>query len=225
MRTADRYDREDARRAFEAIAKDTIANGGGTYRRETGAKVPLTTGYTVGVGNVGVFGYTPGRTDRTTVAESLALRWPTTAPANAQYVGTWIDSEASLLFIDHVTVINDLAIALALARRNDEQSIYDNARGVCIYVDDVDDEDVSPVFVADAPADAVVWAKGEPFCQHCGASLIDMGSVRYFEQYAGRFALSPYGECVAYASYTVDQTAYCAKCGGPLTFEDVHAMS
>lgn len=140
MHTTDRYDREDARSTFEAIARDTLANGGGTYRRETGAKVTLTTGYTVGIATVAAFG-ADRCSDVHVIAGALAREWPTTAPATAQYVGTWIDADASLLFIDHVVVISDLSIALSLARRCEQVAIYDNARGTCIDVDDDDDDD------------------------------------------------------------------------------------
>lgn len=83
----------------------------------------------------------------------------------------------------------------------------------------------APVFVADAPENAVVWAHGEAFCPDCGAPLSDIGSVRYFEQYDAALGQSPYGECVEYASYTVEQTVYCSACGAPLGFEDVVAFA
>jgi hypothetical protein len=131
MHTQDQYDKDAAYAAFDRIARLTRENGGGTFRRETGAPVTLTTGYTVGVGNIAQVGIGLAP-DLTNVATILGYYWPKTAPANAQYIGTWVDS--NLLYIDHVTVISDLDIALALARRNNERSIYDNARGICIDV-------------------------------------------------------------------------------------------
>jgi len=130
MNTPDRYDRENASQAFAAIARQTITNGGGTFRRETGAPVTLTTGYTVGVG-------VAAQTTLATlalghIAGLLAKEWPTTAPANAQYVGTWIDG--TTLYVDHVTVISDLGIALSLAARHNELAIWDNANGCSIIL-------------------------------------------------------------------------------------------
>lgn len=124
---------DDYRRAvqvFRRIAVDTLADGGGTYQRATGASVTHSDGYYVGVGNVATF-----HLPFTTVDEiRLAVQsvWPTTLPHDAQYVGTWFDGE--YLYVDYVTHVQDRAIALALAARHGERAIYDCATGTSIPV-------------------------------------------------------------------------------------------
>lgn len=240
MRTTDEHDREDARRIFEAIARDTLTNGGGTFRRETGAPVALTTGYTVGVGNVLQVGIGWEPTTQA-VAERLAYFWPMTAPANAQYVGTWTDN--GILYIDHVTVISDLSIALSLARRNGERAVWDNANGASIdvprlcpccgkneapfdagaFCDEctppVTCEDDTLVFVADAPDYTPYVRNGVAYCPHCDADLSEDDSVQYVESYSASIDRSPFGVCVVRADG--EATATCRACGGALDYDDV----
>ena len=124
---------DDYRRAvqaFQHIAVDTIADGGGTYQHATGAPVTHSDGYYVGVGNVATFETSSATTDE--IRRAIQAVWPTTLPHDAQYVGTWY--ARGYLYIDYVTHVQNRAIALALAARHGEQAIYDCATGTSVPV-------------------------------------------------------------------------------------------
>lgn len=130
MRVTDTFDLQKSLATFGRILAHSVAAGGGTWQRHTGAQVAPETGYTVGVGKVAciLLDLNIGHSH----VVDLANAWPTTAPANAQYVGTWVAHDC--LFVDHVTVIPDLALAISLARKHSEEAIWDNAAGESIDV-------------------------------------------------------------------------------------------
>lgn len=137
MKTSDKYDRDRAVQAFRGIARQTITNSGGTFRRDTGAVVNPEHGYTVGVGKIAdgvrVHRLVHGAwCDIDHLTEALAQAWPTSAPATAQYVGMWVDD--GLLYVDHVVVLPTLDLALACAERYGELAVYDNEKGEAVYL-------------------------------------------------------------------------------------------
>ena len=132
-------------RAFLAIAEHTIRRNGGTFRPVTGVRVVPDSGYTVGVGKIadgiGVHGIGNGFwCDVDALAVVLASVWPKTFPANAQYVGTWIDEGG--LYVDHVTVLPTLDVAIACAIRHEEAAVYDNRRREVLFVIDYIDSEL-----------------------------------------------------------------------------------
>ena len=160
MQTRDRHDNDNVRRIFEAIARDTIANNGGTFQHKTGATVNHTDGYYVGVGNVATVDIDaltyPVRV--AVVAGILADAWPHTLPARAQYVGTWLDGDR--LYVDYATHIpgtDNLDVALACARRHGELAVWDCKNGVSIDVPIITDDDARECF-ADYDASAEIRA-------------------------------------------------------------------
>lgn len=153
MQTRDGYDNDNVRRIFEAIARDTIDNAGGTYQHRTGATVDHTDGYYVGVGNVATVDVDastyPVRV--AVVAGILADTWPHTLPARAQYVGTCIDGY-NRLYVDYTTHIpgaQNLDVALACARRHGELAVWDCKNGVAIGVPIITDADARECFADD----------------------------------------------------------------------------
>ena len=150
MNTRDKHDNDNVKRIFEAIARDTIANNGGTYQHRTGAKVNHTDGYYVGVGNVATANLAGSSAQ--VVASILADVWSRTLPARAQYIGTWIDTHVprgyGRLYVDysvHIPGTHNLDIALACARRHGELAVWDCKNSVSIDVPTIADTDVGEI--------------------------------------------------------------------------------
>ncbi|MDY0341140.1 MAG: hypothetical protein RBS17_08000 [Coriobacteriia bacterium] len=124
MQTRDKHDNDNVRRIFEAIARDTIANNGGTYQHKTGAEVDLHarygSGYVVSVAEYGEAIAAP----IASLWERIARAWPSHIGADVQYVGTW--QHRGLVFVDGSIVLPESArdIALALARKHGQTAIY-----------------------------------------------------------------------------------------------------
>lgn len=133
MRTRDRHDNDNVRRIFEAIARDTIDNNGGTYQHKTGAKIHRAEGYYVGIGNVATVDIDIITTP--VLAGILADVWPRTLPARSQYVGTWISGDRLYVdYIVHIPGTDNLDVALACARRHGELAVWDCKNGVAVDV-------------------------------------------------------------------------------------------
>lgn len=134
MQTQDKYDGDNAWRAFQRITFATINNGGGTFQRETGAEIDLIarygSGYVVAVQSFGDVDTSP----LPTLWERIARVWPTHVAPNVQYVGTWHDG--ARVCVDGVVVLPESArdIALPLARKHDQDAIFNIRTGQSEYV-------------------------------------------------------------------------------------------
>jgi hypothetical protein len=130
--------RREREQIVRRIAETTVANGGGTYQHRTGAPVALRDGYVVAVANINEYPVAADSDEVTVVSRFIDRAWPDTLPPGGQYVGTWYQSygdHGATLYVDVVAVYRDKEQALAAARRNDEQCIYDIANATDIIVD------------------------------------------------------------------------------------------
>jgi len=110
------------------MVHETFVNGGSTLWYDG---IERTTGYVVGDNTNplipgGGGGMALGRYQ---VLEALDRARPSSAYDG---VGSWIDEETSLVYLDNVTHMENLGFALELARLNGELAIYDLANKCCI---------------------------------------------------------------------------------------------
>lgn len=213
MRDYDEYDRQEVREVFERITEHTVHHGGGTFQHKTGAVVDLQARYGSGyLVSVEEYGDTP-LLPRVTLSDRIARLWPRHIGPHVQYVGTWVDG--GKVYVDGSTVIPDLRIALALARKHGQRAIYNITTGESEYIDN-------------APGECEpVYAHGEPYCPHCGALLVEPGSTYLAVSYppgaeesrcttcSGRVELPDmveFGEPGPNVVYWSDDRPYCPHC-------------
>jgi len=66
------------------------------------------------------------------VHTKLKISLPKATSNGYDGVGSWIDEETSLVYLDNVRHVEDLGYALVLARLNGELAIYDPVNKCCI---------------------------------------------------------------------------------------------
>lgn len=106
------------------VCVDTLINRGGTFDRKTLAPVVFSDGYTVAIRGV-AHAYVQDAT-----VEWFKRVWP----RKGTLVGTWIDPETAIVWVDVVVHTPFLGVARAIGSIHDEISIWDNARGVAIPI-------------------------------------------------------------------------------------------
>lgn len=113
-------------RAPKGMYTHTTANGGGTFDVATGRELGQTSGYGVGNGPLGKI--VPN--DRAAV--NAAYR--EVSASGTPQIGTWLNPEDGMVYVDPTQVVDDLQEALALASSRGEKAIYDFANQVDIPV-------------------------------------------------------------------------------------------
>jgi len=116
------------------MVHETFVNGGSTLWYDG---IERTTGYVVGDNTNplipgGGGGMALGRYQ---VLETLERAQPHKVGSDAREydgVGSWIDEETSLVYLDNIKQVESLEDALALAQENGELAIYDLANKCCI---------------------------------------------------------------------------------------------
>jgi len=108
---------------------ETFVNGGSTLWYDG---IERTTGYVVGDNTNPLI---PGGGGGMALGRYQVLEALERARVICRYdgIGSWIDEETGLVYLDNVRHIEDLGYAVALARLNGEKSIYDIANKCCIY--------------------------------------------------------------------------------------------
>jgi hypothetical protein len=104
--------------AIIRIVAKTFANGGGTFRPESGASV--TSGWAVG--QVDDSAYVID-IDSAHGPEFLEAALEALIDYN-EFIGTWIDADTGLLHVDPVSIIDNEEWALALGRARRQKAIY-----------------------------------------------------------------------------------------------------
>jgi hypothetical protein len=104
------------------VAADlTAKNGGGTFTRDRLEATTTNEGYAVGLANGSAVLVPAG--DRHALARAICVVRQTYPKAT--HVGTWTSDD--LVAVDPVRIVADLASAMALARENGQEAIYDFA--------------------------------------------------------------------------------------------------
>ena len=112
------------KRNIGEVYVDTLVNRGGTFERKTFLPVTFTDGYTVSTRQVAH-----------TYVQNADVAWfKRVWPRKGSLVGTWIDPDTAIVWVDVVVYTPFLGVARAIGAIHDEISIWDNARGVAITV-------------------------------------------------------------------------------------------
>lgn len=116
-------------RAREAACL-TIREGGATLVRETLLPVKPPAGYAVGMAR-NTAAMAPSY-DPEAIATAILAVWR--KYPDATHVGTWV-TDAMIVCVDPVTIVDHLDKALSLARANRQVAIYDFAKGKDLMVE------------------------------------------------------------------------------------------
>ena len=113
---------------------ETFVNGGSTLWYDG---IERTTGYIVGDNTNPLIPGGGGGMElgRYQVLEALERVQPHKVGSDAREydgIGSWVDGETGLVYLDNVRHIEDLGYAIAMARLNGELAIYDLANKCCI---------------------------------------------------------------------------------------------
>ncbi len=98
----------------EKLINEAYTNGGTSLSAYTHA--PITEGYAVASQNLWE-GKAPEQSDIAEINTILAEHKPS-------YVGSWLDSETNIYYIDAITIVDDIDYALHLAKARNEIAIY-----------------------------------------------------------------------------------------------------
>ncbi len=111
----------------QRIVEQTLANGGGTFDAKTGLAVRPATGYAVGAVKGTAIKVSVENADLIgDAAKIVAKKFPDA------YLGTWVSD--GYVHIDPVIWVPSLEVALHLARKTQQESIWDFSNGNEIVV-------------------------------------------------------------------------------------------
>lgn len=104
-------------KAPRGMATSTIKNGGGTFDVATGKAVKPGSGYGVGIG-------AQGKVVANTKA-AIEEAYIEVSKTGTPHIGTWVNPEDGMVYVDPTQVIDDLDSALAIAQARGEKAIFD----------------------------------------------------------------------------------------------------
>ena len=108
---------EGVAKAPKGMASSTLKNGGGTFDAATGKPLTPGTGYAVATGQQGKV--------VAAKAKDINEAYVEVSKTGAPHIGTWLNPEDGMVYVDPTQVVDDLEEAMKLAQARGEKAIFD----------------------------------------------------------------------------------------------------